>query len=64
MKRRYRDAVEAGQADRRSRADLIWECVALRHQLAVLKRCWTRRLYFRPIVRLVGRGGGRAGAKP
>ena len=39
-------------SDRRSRRDLIWECVALRHQLAVLKRCRTRRPCFRPIDRL------------
>jgi hypothetical protein len=50
--RRYPDAVVAGRADRYMRRDLIWECVALRHQLAVLKRCQTRRACFRPIDRL------------
>jgi hypothetical protein len=45
-------APEACGADRRTRHDLIWECVALRHQLAVLKRCRTRRPCFRPIDRL------------
>jgi putative transposase len=36
----------------RTRRDLIWECVALRHQLAVLERCGTRRLRFRATDRL------------
>jgi hypothetical protein len=52
MKRWCPDAPEACGADRRTRHDLIWECVALRHQLAVLKRCRTRRPCFRPIDRL------------
>jgi hypothetical protein len=52
MKRWYPDALEACRADRHTREDLIWECVALRHQLAVLKRCRTRRPCFRPIDRL------------
>src|SRR5215472_12206460 len=52
MKRWCPDAPEACGADRRTRHDLIWECVALRHQLAGLKRCRTRRPCFRPIDRL------------
>jgi hypothetical protein len=52
MKRWYLDAPEACGPDRRTRRDLIWECAAPRHQLAVLKRCRTRRPCFRPIDRL------------
>jgi hypothetical protein len=48
----YRNAIEAARADRRARRALVWECVALQHQLAVLKRRRTRRLRFRPIDRL------------
>jgi putative transposase len=46
----YRNAIETARADRRARRALVWECVALQHQLAVLKRRRTRRLRFRPIV--------------
>jgi hypothetical protein len=49
MKRWYSDAIEA---DRRTRRDLIWECVALRHQVTVLKHSPTRRPCFRLIDRL------------
>jgi|SRR5262249_20885667 len=48
----YRNAIETARADRRARRALVWECVALQHQLAVLKRRRTRRLRFRPIDRL------------
>ena len=34
MKRWRPDALDVSGADRRTRRDLIWECVALRHQLA------------------------------
>jgi hypothetical protein len=51
MRGRYLDAATAPPPDRRTR-DLIWECVALRHQLAVLERCQTRRPCFCPIDRL------------
>jgi len=52
MTRPHPDTVTTAGTDRRTRRDLIWECVALRHQLAVLKRCQTRRPCFRPIDRL------------
>jgi hypothetical protein len=47
-----RDVVEAARADQRARRALVWECVALQHQLAVLRRSGTRRPRFRPIDRL------------
>src|SRR5215467_13419464 len=48
----YRNAIEAARAHHRARRALIWECVALQHQLAVLRRSGTRRPRFRPIDRL------------
>jgi hypothetical protein len=39
-------------ADHRARRVLVWECVALQHQLAVLRRSGTRRPCFRRIDRL------------
>ena len=48
----YRNAIETARANRRARRALVWECVALQHQLAVLKRGTTRRPRFRPIDRL------------
>jgi hypothetical protein len=48
----FRNVIEAARADHRARRALVWECVALRHQLAVLKRSGTRRPRFRPIDRL------------
>src|SRR5215471_21665839 len=47
-----RDAIEAARADHLARRALAWECVALQHQLAVLRRSETRRPRFRPIDRL------------
>jgi hypothetical protein len=52
MIRFFRDAIEAAWADHRARRALAWECVALQHQLAVLRRSETRRPRFRPIDRL------------
>src|SRR5215470_371313 len=46
------DTAAAAGTERRSRRDLIWEWVALRHQLAVLTRCRTRRPCFRAMDRL------------
>ena len=34
MKRWCPDALDVSRADRRTRRDLIWECLALQHQLA------------------------------
>jgi len=48
----YRNAIEAARAHHRARRALIWECVALQHRLAVLRRSGTRRPRFRPIDRL------------
>lgn len=48
----YRNAIETARANRRARRALVWECVALQHQLAVLKRRRTLRPRFRPIDRL------------
>jgi len=39
----YRNAIEAARAHHRARRALVWECVALQHQLAVLRRSGTRR---------------------
>ena len=52
MIRFFRDAIEAAWADHRARRALAWECVALQHQLAVLRRSETRRPRFRSIDRL------------
>ena len=52
MIRFCRDVIEAARADHRARRALVWECVALQHQLAVLSRSGTRRPRFRPIDRL------------
>jgi len=52
MIRFCRDVIEAARADHRARRALIWECVALQHQLTVLRRSGTRRPRFRPIDRL------------
>jgi len=52
MIRFCRDVIEAARADHRARRALAWECVALQHQLAVLRRSGTRRPRFRPIDRL------------
>jgi hypothetical protein len=51
MIRFYRNAIETAWADHRAGRALVWECVALRHQLAVLRRSGTRRRRFRPIDR-------------
>jgi hypothetical protein len=48
----YRNAIEAARAHRRARRALVWECVALQHQLAVLRRSGTPRPRFRPIDQL------------
>jgi len=47
-----RDVIEAARADHRARRALVWECVALQHQLVVLSRSGMRRPRFRPIDRL------------
>ena len=47
-----RNVIEAARADHRARRALVWECVVLQHQLAVLRRSGTRRPRFRPIDRL------------
>jgi hypothetical protein len=52
MIRFYRDAIESAREDQRVRRALAWECVALQHQLAVLRRSGTRCPRFRPIDRL------------
>jgi hypothetical protein len=52
MIRFYRNAIETTRADHRARRALVWECVALQHQLAVLRRSGSRRPRFRPIDRL------------
>jgi hypothetical protein len=52
MIRFCRNVIEAAREDHRARRALVWECVALQHQLAVLKRSGTRRPRFRPIDRL------------
>jgi hypothetical protein len=52
MIRFCRNVIEAARAHQRGRRALIWECVALRHQLAVLRRSGTRRPRFRPSDRL------------
>jgi putative transposase len=52
MIRFYRNAIEAARAHHRARRALVWECVALQHQLAVLRRSGTRRPRFGPIDRL------------
>jgi len=44
-----RNVIEAARADHRARRALVWECVVLQHQLAVLRRSGTRRPRFRPI---------------
>jgi len=46
------DVIEAARADHRARRALVWECVALQHQLAVLRHSGTRRPRFSPIDRL------------
>ena len=48
----FRNVIETARADHAARRALVWECVALRHQLAVLERLGTRRPRFRPIDRL------------
>ena len=52
MIRLCRNVIETAWADHAARRALVWECVALRHQLAVLERLRTRRPRFRPIDRL------------
>jgi len=52
MIRFRRHVIEAARADHRARRALVWECVALQHQLVVLSRSGTRRPRFRPIDRL------------
>jgi hypothetical protein len=52
MIRFYHNAIEAARADHRARRALVWKCVALQHQLAVLQRSGTRRPRFCPIDRL------------
>jgi hypothetical protein len=52
MIRLCRNVIETARADHAARRALVWECVALRHQLAVLERLGTRRPRFRPIDRL------------
>jgi putative transposase len=52
MIRFYRNAIETARVDHRARRALVWEGVALQHQLAVLTRSGTRRPRFRPIDRL------------
>ena len=52
MIRFCRDVIEAARADHRARRALVWECVALQHQLVVLSRSGMRRPRFRPIDRL------------
>ena len=52
MIRLCRNVIETVRADHAARRALVWECVALRHQLAVLGRLGTRRPRFRPIDRL------------
>jgi len=52
MIRLCRNVIETARADHAARRALVWECVALRHQLAVLERLGTRRQRFRPIDRL------------
>jgi len=48
----HRNTIETARADHRALRALVWECVALQHQLAVLGRAGTRRLRFRPTDRL------------
>jgi len=45
-----RSVIKTARADHRR--ELVWECVALQHQLAVLGRLGKRRPRFRPIDRL------------
>jgi hypothetical protein len=47
-----RNAIEAARAHHRARRALVWECVALQHQLAVLRRSGTRCPHFRLFDRL------------
>jgi hypothetical protein len=47
-----RNVIETTRTNRRARRALAWECVALQHQLAVLRRSGTRRPRFRSIDRL------------
>jgi len=47
-----RNVIKTVRTDHRARRALVWECVALQHQLAVLKRSGTRRLRFRPVDRV------------
>src|SRR6516225_7345867 len=52
MIRLCRNVIETARANHAARRALVWECVALRHQVAVLERLGTRRARFRPIGRL------------
>ena len=52
MIRLCRNVIETARTDHAARRALVWECVALRHQVAVLERLGTRRARFRPIGRL------------
>src|SRR6516164_4606324 len=52
MIRLCRNVIETARTDHAARRALVWECVALRHQVAVLERLGTRRPRFRPIDRL------------
>jgi hypothetical protein len=52
MIRLCRNVIETARADHRARRALVWECVALQHQLSVLRRNGRRRPRFRPIDRL------------
>jgi hypothetical protein len=51
MLRFCRYVIETARADHRARRALVWECVALQHQLAVPRRTGTRRPRFRAIDR-------------
>jgi putative transposase len=52
MIRLFRSVIKAARGDHRARRALVWECVALQHQLAMLRCSGTRRPRFRPVDRL------------
>jgi hypothetical protein len=60
----YRNAIETARANRRARRALVWECVALQHQLAVLVEGRCARGFALPIgcSGCLCRDGGRPGA--
>jgi hypothetical protein len=65
MIRFCRDVIEAARADHRARRALAWECVALQHQLAVLRQAGRGARVFARSIGCSGclcRGGGRPGA--